>query len=85
VQCEITVSALVSALSSIAYLAYWLGEEFGEVDEGFRTVDERFKLVEERLEELRVYVDGDSRSWRSTWIVESRVSRGLSPRSRSFS
>ena len=84
-QCETTVRALVSALSSIAYLAYWLEKKFSEVDEGFRTVDKRFKLVEERLEELRVYVDGGSRSWRSTWIVESRVSRGLSPRSRSFS
>jgi hypothetical protein len=65
------LSVLVPILSSIAYLGYWLGKKFSEIDERFKLIDERFKHIDERFElieerfkqidarfdELKSYVD----------------------------
>ena len=44
-----TLGVVASILSSIAYLGYWLGKKFSEIDERFKLIDERFKRIEERF------------------------------------
>ena len=46
------LSILVPVLSSILYLAYWLGVKFASIDEKFKLIDERFKWIDKRFESV---------------------------------
>jgi chromosome segregation ATPase len=46
------LSILIPILSSIAYLGYWIGRRFTEVDTRFGIVEERFKQYDERLRNI---------------------------------
>jgi len=63
-----TLGIIVTIITSIAILAYWLGKKFSEIDERFKVIDKRFKLVDERFKVIE-------RSMRSLSSASSEAHR----------
>lgn len=50
------IATLITVVTSIAMLAYWLGKKFTEINGRFRSIDERFKSIDERFRRLELTV-----------------------------
>jgi len=47
-----TVATVLTVVTSIGTLAYWLGRKFTEIDSRFKLIDERFKTIDERFRSI---------------------------------
>ena len=47
-----TIVSIVTILSSIAALSYWLGRKFAEIDDRFKQIDDRFKQIDDRFKQI---------------------------------
>ena len=46
------IGSIVSVVTSVSMLAYWLGKKFTEIDLRFRQIDEKFKHIDERFRQI---------------------------------
>ena len=59
-----TIVSIVTILSSIAALSYWLGRKFAEIDDRFKQIDDRFKQIDEKLKHIEARLDSHSKELR---------------------
>ncbi|MEM2195028.1 MAG: hypothetical protein QW803_11260 [Candidatus Methanomethylicia archaeon] len=46
------IGTIVSIVTSLILMAYWLGRKFAGIDERFKNIDEKFKNIDERFKNI---------------------------------